>query len=153
MLRALVDHLYPRVELTQWWPQIEHVAQTIGHTRAAEKREHLDVTSVRKIMTEYLADLTTDQAQSDADTSADRTAQTDSAPVRGDRSPIDPLVHAWLTRHADLIATRLDALIDDAVTNPQPWMETVARRPRTAPHAGTGRRRCGRWWRTATATR
>ncbi|MEV0890744.1 hypothetical protein [Promicromonospora sp. NPDC050262] len=75
MLRALVDHLYPRVELTQWWPQIEHVAQTIGHTRAAEKREHLDVTSVRKIMTEYLADLITDQAQSDADTSADRTAQ------------------------------------------------------------------------------
>ncbi|MFI2486870.1 MobF family relaxase [Promicromonospora kroppenstedtii] len=124
-LRALVDHLYDRVELDQWWTLIEHVAQTIGHTLGAQNHQQLDVASVRKVMTDHLADRITNQAQTDPTTSVDRTAAVGGAQGLRERPVTDPLVQAWLTRHADLIAARLDALVEDAMTNPQLWMETI----------------------------
>lgn len=130
VLRALVDHIYGRVELDQWWPLIEHVAQTVGHTPGAETHEQLDVGSVRKLMTDHLADLITNEAQTDAGIGVDGAAQaSDTAQAGSERPVIDPLVRAWLAQHADLIATRLDALVDDAVTNPQLWMEPITPPP------------------------
>ncbi|MEV0949061.1 MobF family relaxase [Promicromonospora sp. NPDC050249] len=130
MLRALVDHLYGRVELDQWWPLIEHVAQTVGHTPGAETHEQLDVGSVRKVMTDHLADRITSEVQTGAGIGVDGAAlASDTAQAGSERPVIDPLVRAWLARHADLIETRLDALVEDAVTNPQLWMETIAPPP------------------------
>jgi len=128
-LRALVDHLYDRVELDQWWSLIEHVAQTIGHTPGAEGHTQLDVASVREVLTDHLADRITNQAQADAATSLDSMDEVGAVPVEGDRPVTDPLVQAWLTRHADLIGARLDALVEDAITNPQLWMETITPPP------------------------
>lgn len=129
-LRALVDRLYSRVVLDQWGPLIEHVAQTVGQTSGAETDQQLGVSSVRKVMTDHLADLITNQAQTDAGTGVGGTAE---APVGGqarrERPTTDPLVQVWLARHADLIATRLDALVEDAMTNPQLWMETITPPP------------------------
>lgn len=132
-LRALVDHLYERVELDQWWPLIEHVAQTIGHTPGAASHRQLDVGAVRKVMTDHLADLITNQTQTDAATGVDRTDEAGAVPVGRERSVTDPLVQAWLTRHADLIAARLDALVEDAMSNPQLWMGNITPPPANGP--------------------
>ncbi|MFJ3408310.1 MobF family relaxase [Promicromonospora sp. NPDC090134] len=132
-LRALVDHLYGRVELDQWWPLIEHVAQAIGHAPGAESHQQLDVASVRKVMTDHLADRITDQARTDAASSIDRAAETGAVPAHRDRPVTDPLVQVWLTRQADLIAARLDALVEEAMTNPQLWMESITPPPANDP--------------------
>ncbi|MFJ3404153.1 MobF family relaxase [Promicromonospora sp. NPDC090134] len=129
-LRALADHLYGRVALDQWWALIEHVAQAVGHTPGAETDRQLSVSSVREVMTDHLADLITNQAQTDTGTGIDGTAEAPvSAQTGRERPAADPLVQAWLARHADLIATRLDALVEDAMTNPQLWMETITPPP------------------------
>lgn len=136
-LRALVDHLYGRVELDQWWPLIEHIAQTVGHTPGAEKHAQLDVASVRQVMTDHLADRITNEAQTDARTGVYDLPETSKTAQAGrERPATDPLVQAWLTRHADLIATRLDALTEDALTNPQLWMETITPPPPDGPARG-----------------
>ncbi|MFD7311029.1 MobF family relaxase [Promicromonospora sp. NPDC059942] len=129
-LRALIDHLYGRVELDKWWPLIEHVAQSVGHAPGAETHQQLDVGSVRKVMTDHLADLISNPARTDADAGVgvDSGAEA-STPAGHERPATDPLVKAWLVRHADLIATRLDALVEDAVSNPQLWMETITPPP------------------------
>ncbi|GAA2220694.1 hypothetical protein GCM10010413_10060 [Promicromonospora sukumoe] len=127
-LRALVDHIYDRVRLDQWWPLIEYVAQAVGHAPGAETHQQLDVGSVHKVMTDHLADLITNRAQVDARIGVDGRTE-DSAQAERERPVTDPLVQAWLARHADLIATRLDALVEDAMTNPQLWMETTTPPP------------------------
>lgn len=127
-LRALIDHLYDRVELDQWWPLIEHVAQNVGHAPGAAMHQQLDVGSVRKVMTDHLADLITNPSRTDADTGVDSGAEA-SAPAGRERPATDPLVQAWLARQADLIANRLDTLVEDAMSNPQLWMETIASPP------------------------
>ncbi|MFI8528392.1 MobF family relaxase [Promicromonospora sukumoe] len=129
-LRALVDHLYDRVELDQWWPLVEHVAQSVGHAPGAATHQQLDAGSVRKVMTDHLADLISNPARTDAGAGVDGAPEASVGVVAGqERSARDPLVKAWLARHADLIATRLDALVDDAVSNPQLWMETITPPP------------------------
>ncbi|MFJ3405371.1 MobF family relaxase [Promicromonospora sp. NPDC090134] len=132
-LRALVEHLYGRVELDQWRSLIEHVAQTIGHTPGADNPKQLDVAAVRKVMTDHLADRISDQAQADAAVDIDRAAEAGAAPVGRDRPVTDPLVRAWLSRQSDLISARLDALVEDAMTNPQLWMETITPPPPNGP--------------------
>ncbi|WP_275002394.1 MobF family relaxase [Promicromonospora iranensis] len=132
-LRALVDHLYGRVELDQWRSLIEHVAQTIGHVPGAESQQQLDVVSVRKVMTDHLADRITDQAQADVVTNIDRVAEAGAAPVGRDRPVTDPLVRAWLYRQSDLISARLDALVEDAMSSPELWMETITPPPPDGP--------------------
>jgi len=128
-LRALIDHLYGRVGLNHWWPLIEHIAHAVGHTAGAEGHEQLDVASVRKVLTDYLADRITGQAQTEPATNIDQVAETSAEPVGQARPVTDPLVQAWLTGHADLIAARLDALVERAVTDPQLWMETISPPP------------------------
>ncbi|MFI2489943.1 MobF family relaxase [Promicromonospora kroppenstedtii] len=140
-LRALIDHLYSRVELNQWGPLIEHVAQAVGHTPGAENHEQLSVTSVRKVLTDHLADRITGQVQTRAATSVDRAVGAGVVEVGRERPVTDRLVQAWLTRHADLISARLYALVEDAVMNPQLWMETVTPLPVGGPAQET--------WRTA----
>jgi len=127
-LRDLVDHLYGRVALDQWWPLIEHVAQTVGQTSGAGTHQQLGVSSVRKVMTDHLADLITDQPQIEASTGGDAGAVA-SAQAQSGSPATDPVVQAWLARHADLVATRLDALVENAMTNPQLWMETITPPP------------------------
>ncbi|MFE7504666.1 toprim domain-containing protein [Promicromonospora sp. NPDC057488] len=129
-LRALVDHLYERVALDQWLPLTEHVAPTIGHTPGAENHKRLDVGAVRKVMTDHLADRITAQAQTEAGLNTEHPSVADGTGRAGQERPVtDPLVLAWLTRHADLIATRLDTLVEDAITNPQLWMESTTPPP------------------------
>ena len=41
----------------------------------------------------------------------------------------DPLVQAWLVRHADLITARLDTLVQQALIDPELWMETITPLP------------------------
>jgi DNA primase catalytic core len=139
LLRALVDHVCDRVELAQWWDLVEHIAQIVGDSPAAATHAQLDVMSVRKILIDHLTDHITAYPPADAGQDADSIAEADNtAWVGREQMVTDPLVQAWLVRHADLIATRLDALVEDAVTNPQLWMEPI-----TPPHAAGPNR--GAW--------
>ena len=44
-------------------------------------------------------------------------------------APADPAVHAWVQGHADLIAARLDALVDQIRTQPPAWVRHLAPAP------------------------
>jgi DNA primase catalytic core len=130
LLRTLADHLHGRVEPTQWPALIDHVAQTVGDTTGAGTHVRLDVGDVRRTMVEHYADRLLDQAQEgvgpehNLTTGEVGTATTD--PTRASKTPE---VQAWLARHADLIAARLDGLVERAVTDPEPWMETLTPPP------------------------
>lgn len=129
LLRALVDHLYGRVEPTHWPALIDHVAQTVGNTTGAGTHVRLDVGDARRTMVEHYADHLLDRVQADVGPEHDLTrevgrAATDLAQVRR-----DPRVQAWLVRHADLIASRLDRLVDQAVIDPELWMEMITPPP------------------------
>ncbi|MFD7022505.1 hypothetical protein [Promicromonospora sukumoe] len=65
-LRALVDHLYDRVELTQWWDLVDHVARTVGNSQGAATHAQLDIPSVRQIMLDHVADHITGRDLEDA---------------------------------------------------------------------------------------
>ncbi|PUB20845.1 DNA primase catalytic core [Promicromonospora sp. AC04] len=130
LLRALVDHLYDRVELTQWWDLVDHVARTVGDSPGAVTHVQLDMASVRKIMTDYVADRILAQAHADAGPEIDLTGN---AAAGQAQMMTDPVVQAWLVRHADLIATRLNTLVLDAVTDPQLWMERITPPPSAGP--------------------
>ncbi|WP_423464239.1 MobF family relaxase [Promicromonospora sp. MS192] len=133
LLRALVDHLYDRVEPLQRPALVEHIARTVGDTPGASTHAQLDVPSVRRVVTDHLAD----RILSDAPTSPNQDLALDTDPAAWghhvtDAAPAaetDPLVAAWLARHADLVATRLDALVREALTDPQLWMETITPPP------------------------
>jgi DNA primase catalytic core len=138
LLRALVDHLYDRVELDQWLAMIDHVAQIVGDAPGAATHVQFDVRSVRKVMTDHLADHFTADVPTYPGQDVDPIAEADTATGPGREPAVtDPLVQAWLVRHADLIATRLDALVEDAVTNPQLWMETLKPPPSADPTRGS----------------
>lgn len=138
LLRALVDHLYDRVELDQWPALVDHVAQIVGDAPGAATHVQLDVASVRRIMIDRLTDHIAAGVPTYPGQDLDPTAEADHAAGPGREQVVtDPLVQAWLVRHADLIATRLDALIQDAVTNPQLWMETITPPPTAGPTRGT----------------
>lgn len=137
LLRALVDHLYDRVELDQWLALIDHVAQIVGDSPGAATRVQLDILSVRKVMIDHLADHFTADVPTYPGQAIDPIAEVDTATGSGrEQAVTDPLVQAWLVRHADLIATRLDILVKDAVTKPQLWMETITPPPSADPTRG-----------------
>jgi DNA primase len=142
LLRALVDHLYDRVELDQWLALVDHVAQTVGDSPGAVTHTQLDAASVRQVMIDHLTDRITTGVPANVgqDVAPGAEAANTAQPTR-EQVATDPLVQAWLIRHADLIATRLDALLEDAVTNPQLWMETITPPP-PPPSAGPAR---GAW--------
>jgi DNA primase catalytic core len=130
LLRALIDHLYDRVELAQWPALIDHVARTVGNSPGAATHVQLEVAAVRRVMIDHLADRFLAAAQTDTGPSIDLTAQTnDTTGTERPQVATDQLVQAWLVRHADLIATRLDALVQQALTDPEPWMETITPPP------------------------
>ncbi|GAA4706745.1 DNA primase, catalytic core [Promicromonospora umidemergens] len=138
LLRALVDYLYGRVELTQWWDLVAHVAKIVGDSPGAATHAQLDVGSVRRVMVDHLTDRITAGVSADTGPDIDPVAAVDNAAVPGREHVVtDPLVQTWLVRHADLIATRLDALVEDAVTNPQLWMEIITPPPTAGPTRGT----------------
>lgn len=130
LLRALVDHLHGRVEPTDWPALIDHVAQAVGDTNGAGAHVRLDVGDVRRTMVEHYADHLLDLTQADVGPEYGQTtgevgiATTDLTHVGR-----DPEVQDWLVRHADLIAARLDHLVDQAVTDPELWMETLTPPP------------------------
>jgi DNA primase catalytic core len=137
LLRALVDHLYDRVELAQWWGLVDHVAQIVGDSPGADTHVQLDVASVRDVMIDHITDRITAGVPADDRQDVDPIVAADNAATSGREQVVtDPLVQAWLVRHADLIATRLDALVEDAVTNPQLWMETITPPPSADPTRG-----------------
>ena len=130
LLRALVDHLHGRVELTHWPALIDHVAQTVGSITGASAHVRLDAGDVWRTMVEHYADHLLDHAQADVGPEHDLTtkevgwATTDRTQVRK-----DPEVQDWLVRHAELIAARLDRLVEHAVADPELWMETITPPP------------------------
>jgi DNA primase catalytic core len=142
LLRALVNHLYDRVELDQWPALVDHVAQTVGDSPGAATHTQLDAASVRQVMIDHLTDRITTGVPANVgqDVAPGAEAANAAQPTR-EQVATDPLVQAWLIRHADLIATRLDALLEDTVTNPQLWMETITPPP-PPPSAGPAR---GAW--------
>jgi DNA primase catalytic core len=138
LLCALVDHLYKRVELTQWPALVDNVAQTVGNTPRATTHVRLDVAMVRSVMTDHLAERILAAAQADAGPEINLTAETNDM-TGTERPPVvtDQHVHAWLVRHADLIATRLDILVQQALTDPDLWMENITPPPPPGPARDT----------------
>ena len=130
LLRALVDHLYDRIELDQWPALVDRVAQAVGDVPGVATHLRLDVASVRRTMIDHLTDRITTGVRADVDHDVEPVAEVDDAarPAR-EQVATDPQVRAWLVWHADLIGTRLDALLKGAVTNPQLWMETIYATP------------------------
>jgi DNA primase catalytic core len=137
LLQALVDHLYDRVELAQWWDLVDHVAKIVGNSPGAAAHVQLDVQLVRRVMIDHLTDRITADVPTYPGQDVDSGAEVDNAPGSAREQVVThPLVRTWLVRHADLIATRLDALVEDAVTNPQLWMETITPPPSADPTRG-----------------
>lgn len=136
-LRALVDHVYDRVEPLQWPDLVEHIARIVGDTPGAVTHARLDVPSVRQVVTDHLAD----RIMTDTPTCPDQDLAVDTDPadhrhgeIDGARVPeTNPLVAAWLARHADLVTTRLDALVERALSEPELWMETITPPPPPGP--------------------
>jgi DNA primase catalytic core len=130
LLRALVDHLHGRVEPTQWPALIDHVAQTVGDTTGTGTHVRLDVGDVRRTMVDHYADHLLDHAQADVGPEYDLTTREfGNATARPAQVRSDAGVRDWLVRHADLIAVRLDHLVDQAVADPELWMETITPPP------------------------
>ena len=129
LLRALVDHLHGRIEPAQWPALAEHVAQVVGVTDATS-REQLGTGDVRRVMVERYADRLLNQA----DTGLPRTAEPTPSEASGAASsqePVqhDPHVQTWLNRQADLISARLDRLVEQALLEPELWMENITPPP------------------------
>jgi DNA primase catalytic core len=129
LLRALVDHLHGRIEPAQWPALVEHVAQVVGVTDPTS-RERLATGDVRRVMVEHYADRLLNQT----DTQPQRMAGPTSEAVGAARSQEqqaqnDPYVQVWLDRQADLISTRLDRLVDQALLEPELWMENITPPP------------------------
>jgi DNA primase catalytic core len=128
LLRALVDHLYDRVEPLQWPTLIDHIAHAVGTTPGAATHAQLDASSVRQVLVDHIAGRILPGAQTgpEVDLTAGDGNQGDAS-----RAPVvtDPLVAAWLARHADLVAARLDTLVHRALTDPQLWMERITPPP------------------------
>ncbi|MFI6427788.1 MobF family relaxase [Promicromonospora sp. NPDC050880] len=137
LLRALVDHLYDRVEPQQWPALVEHIARTVGDTPGASTHAQLDVSSVRRVVTDHLVDRISPDTQTSLDhdvaLQADPASQGDHETEPARAPETDLLVAAWLVRHADLIAARLDALVERALTEPELWMETITPPPPPGP--------------------
>jgi DNA primase catalytic core len=130
LLRALVDHLYDRVELSQWPALVDHVARTVGDSPGAATHVQLDVAAVRSVMTDHLAERFLAAVQAGTGPEIDLTAQTsDTTGTERPQVATDQDVQAWLVRHANLIATRLDTLVQQALTDPELWMETITPPP------------------------
>ncbi|WP_423461865.1 MobF family relaxase [Promicromonospora sp. MS192] len=135
LLRTLVDHLYDKVELTQWWDLVDHVARTVGNPPGAATHTQLDETSARQVMLDHIANqITGPGIGTDTGDAARRVGQARNANTAG-REPMatDLLVQSWLGRHADLIATRLDTLVQDTLTDPKLWMEVITPPPPPGP--------------------
>jgi DNA primase catalytic core len=134
LLRAVIDHLYGRVELTQWPALVDHVAQTVGNSAGAATHIQLDVSSVRQVVVDHLAGRVLAQAQAEPAPSADPTARTSDVTGTGQVPAVtNPVVEAWLVRHADLISTRLDTLVQRALDDPELWMENITPPPPAGP--------------------
>ncbi|MFI9487374.1 MobF family relaxase [Promicromonospora sp. NPDC052451] len=136
LLRALVDQLYDRVETVQWPGLVDYIAVVVGDTPGAATHAQLDVSSVREVVTDHLLDriLPDTQAGPDHDVLHTDPASPANRETDAARTPeTDPLVAAWLTRHANLVAARLDALLRDALSDPQLWVETITPPPPSGP--------------------
>jgi DNA primase catalytic core len=130
LLRALVDHLRGRVEPSHWPTLIDHVAQSVGDAVTAGTHVRLTVGDVRRTMVEDYANRLLDQAQEGIAPEYDLTARAvDTATTDLTQVSTAPEVQAWLARHADFIAARLDRLVEQAVTDPELWMETITPPP------------------------
>nr|BFF20890.1 hypothetical protein GCM10025730_44110 [Promicromonospora thailandica] len=133
-LRALVDHLYDKVDLTQWPALVDHVARTVGDSPGAATHLRLDVAAVWDVLGNHLAEKILAGARADVGPDTDLMGKTRDVAEAGRAQVVtDPLVRAWLVRHADLIATRLDTLVQQAQTDPQLWMETITPPPPPGP--------------------
>jgi hypothetical protein len=135
LLRALVDHLYDRIEPTQWLALVDHAAKIVGDWPGAASHVQLDVAAVRRIMIDRIVDHIPDGTQ--ADIGPVLTHRTCEPGAGREQSVTDPLVRTWLVRHADLIAARLNTLVQEALTDPQLWMETITPPPPDGPGRDT----------------
>ncbi|WP_285100703.1 MobF family relaxase [Promicromonospora sp. MEB111] len=134
LLRALVDHLYDRVEPQQWLDLVDHIARTVGDAPGAATLAQLDAGSVREILCDHLAQRILDGVQQDVGPETDlTTGDGNQGDARWAPVVTDPLVRTWLVRHAHLIAARLDTLVQDALTDPQLWMQSITPPPPPGP--------------------
>ncbi|WP_129788372.1 hypothetical protein [Promicromonospora panici] len=132
LLRALVDHLHGRIEPAHWPALVEHVAQIVG-TADTTSRERLITGDVRRVMVEHYADRVLNQTDTEPYQMADSAPDADSV-ASSHETQSNPHVQAWLTRQADLISNRLDRLVDQALLEPELWMENIT--PPPPPDAG-----------------
>ncbi|MEV0950879.1 MobF family relaxase [Promicromonospora sp. NPDC050249] len=130
LLRALVDHLYDRVELAQWQALVEHVARNVGNSSVVSTQVQLDTAAVRRVMTDHLVERFLAGAQADTGSDIDLTARaTDTTGTERPQVVTNQYVRAWLVRHANLIASRLDTLVQHALSKPELWMENITAPP------------------------
>jgi hypothetical protein len=90
-------------------------------------REQLSTGDVRRVMVEHYADRLLNQTYTQRQRSADPAPEASEASEEQPQS--DPLVQAWLARQADLISTRLDRLVEQALLEPELWMENITPPP------------------------
>ncbi|WP_275003234.1 MobF family relaxase [Promicromonospora iranensis] len=134
LLRALVDHLHGRIEPVQWPGLVERVAQVVSAADATS-RERLTTGDVRRVMVEHYADRLLNQTDTEPQWMADSAPAVSGAASSQEQAQSDPHVRAWLNRQADLISARLDRLVDQALLEPELWMENIT----PPPPAGTAR--------------
>ncbi|MFI6428396.1 MobF family relaxase [Promicromonospora sp. NPDC050880] len=128
LLRALVDHLHGRIEPAQWPGLVEHVAQVVG-VMDTTSRERLATGDVRRVMVEHYAERLLNQTDTEPQQMADLAPEASGAASSREQAQSDPHVQAWLNRQADLISTRLDHLVDQALLEPELWMENITPPP------------------------
>lgn len=128
LLRALVDHLHGRIEPAQWPALVEHVAQVVG-VADTTSWERLATGDVRRVMVEHYADRLLNQTDTQPERMGDLAPEVSSAASGQEQAQSDPHVQVWLNRQADLISTRLDRLVEQALLEPELWMENITPPP------------------------
>lgn len=128
LLRALVDHLHGRIEPAQWPALVEHVAQVVGMPDTTS-REQLATGDVRGLMVEHYADRLLNPTDTQPQRIAHLAPEVSGAASSQEQAQRDLHVQVWLTRQADLISARLDRLVDQALLEPELWMENITPPP------------------------
>jgi DNA primase catalytic core len=131
LLRALVDHLHGRIEPAQWPALVEHVAHVVG-VPSTTSRERLATGDVRRVMVEHYADRLLNQTDTQPQRIAALALEMSGTASSHEQAQRYPHVQIWLNRQADLISTRLDRLVDQALLEPELWMENITPPPGAA---------------------
>jgi conjugative relaxase-like TrwC/TraI family protein len=134
---ALGDDVAGAVLVDDAWPALRDRLAAHEHTgvdveslvrERAAARELGSADSVAQVLHHRVGDVTTGDSAPDGRGLPAWITPAPDAPTGVDPD-VDPAAHAWVTAHADLIAARLDELVDDAERNRPEWTRTLVDTP------------------------